>query len=240
MSTPIRRLAAVLAGAAVGVLAFAGPAAAHVTVDPGEAEAGGYARLDFRVPNESDEAATVRLEVNLPEDAPLASVRTLPVPGWTAEMEVRELDEPVDLHGRQITEAVSKITWTADDDAGIDPGEFGEFGVSVGPLPDSGVLIFKVIQVYSDGEESAWIDEPTTDGSEPPGPAPVLTIVPGDGDGDGHGDDAAADEGETDAETAADAEDDGGTVPLVLSIAAAVVSVVALVLAGLAWRRRDT
>jgi len=224
-----------LAAAAVGVLAFAAPAAAHVTVQPGEAPGGSYSRFDFRVPNESDEAATVQLEVNFPEDAPLASVRTIAVPGWTAETEIRDLDTPVEVHGREITEAVSKITWKADsDEDGIQPGQFAEFGVSVGPLPEEGVLIFKVIQLYSDGAESAWIDEPTEDGSEPAEPAPVLTIVPGDGD---HG---TPDGEEAEQSDEAAASSDSDNTPLVISLVAAGVALVALVLAVLAFRKRTT
>lgn len=233
MSGLVRRVGMILAAAAVGVLAFAAPAAAHVTIQPGEAPGGSYGRFDFRVPNESDEAATIRLEVNFPEDAPLASVRTIAVPGWTAETEIRDLDTPVDVHGREITEAVSKITWTADsDDDGIQPGQFAEFGVSVGPLPESGVLIFKVIQVYSDGSESAWIDEPTEDGSEPAEPAPVLTI------GEGEGDHGTSDTDTTTGGDEAAAASDSNGAPLVISLVAAGVSVVALVVALLAFRKR--
>ncbi|HIW63102.1 MAG TPA: YcnI family protein [Candidatus Stackebrandtia excrementipullorum] len=236
MSVSVRRFGAVLAGAAVSVLMFA-PAAAHVTIQPGEAGGGSYSRFDFRVPNESDTASTVRLEVHFPEESPLASVRTIDVPGWSADVETVDLDTPVEVHGRQIDEAVSQITWTADsEDDGIAPGEFAEFGVSAGPLPEEGVLVFKTIQVYSDGAESAWIDEPTEDGSEPAEPAPVLTIVPGDG-GHGHGTDEGADEDESqEAATASD----GGTLPTVMSIVAAGLALAALVVSVMALRKRTS
>lgn len=235
MSALVRRFGAILAAAAVGALVFATPAAAHVTVQPGEAIAGSYARFDFRVPNESDEASTIRLEANFPEDAPLPSVRTIDVPGWTAEIETRELDTPVEVHGREIGEAVSKITWTADsEEDGVAPGEFAEFGVSAGPLPDEGVLIFKVIQIYSDGSESAWIDEPTDDGTEPAEPAPILTIVPG---GDGHGA-PAGDAADSEGDTAA-GDDQGDNTALVISLVSAAVALVSLVVAVLAMRKRS-
>lgn len=235
MSVLVRRIGAVLVAAAIGVLVFAAPAAAHVTIQPGEATAGSYARFDFRVPNESDTASTIRLEVNFPEDAPLASVRTIDVPGWSADVETVELDTPVEVHGREISEAVSKITWTADSESdGVAPGEFAEFGVSVGPLPDEGVLIFKVIQVYSDDSESAWIDEPTEDGTEPAEPAPILTIVPGD---DGHGTPSGEDAGEESDASGSDGETDN--TPLVISLVAAGVAVVSLIVAALALRKRS-
>ncbi|HEX2772424.1 MAG TPA: DUF1775 domain-containing protein, partial [Micromonosporaceae bacterium] len=78
-----RRSAAalVLGAVAVGVFGLAAPASAHVTVNPSEATQGGYARLAFRVPNESDTASTTKVEVVLPENAPVASVSTMPVTG---------------------------------------------------------------------------------------------------------------------------------------------------------------
>src|SRR3954454_5019497 len=105
---------AVLAATVAGLtLALAAPAAAHVTVNPNTATAGGYTKVTFRVPNETDTTDTTKLEVTLPTDNPVASVATRPVPGWTAVAEKSKLAKPITAHGTQITEAVSKITWTA-------------------------------------------------------------------------------------------------------------------------------
>lgn len=172
-----RRLAVVGGSAAALTLLLAVPAAAHVTVNPGTATQGGYATVTFRVPNEQDQASTTKLEVNLPADAPVASVKVRPVPGWTARAETAKLATPITAHGRQITEAVSKITWTADPDSAIKPGEFQQFDVSLGPLPQVKQMIFKALQTYSDGNVVRWIDEPQA-GTEPDHPAPVLTLTP--------------------------------------------------------------
>ena len=96
-----------------GSSAVAAPASAHVTVNPRKAMQGGYAPA--RVPGAERERhrGTVKLEVHLPENAPVASVSTMPVPGWTVTIEKRKLDQPIEVHGSQITEVVSKITWTA-------------------------------------------------------------------------------------------------------------------------------
>ncbi|HEY8533712.1 MAG TPA: YcnI family protein [Micromonospora sp.] len=162
----------------IGVLGVAAPASAHVTVNPREATQGGYGRLAFRVPNESDTASTIKVEVFLPEDAPVASVSTMPVPGWTVTTEKRKIDQPLEVHGSQVTEVISKITWTAEKGGGIKPGEFQEFPVSMGPLPQADRMIFKALQTYSDGKVSRWIEEPPADGGEEPEhPAPVLTLV---------------------------------------------------------------
>jgi periplasmic copper chaperone A len=189
-----------LSASFAGVFVVAAPASAHVTVNPREATQGGYTRVAFRAPTESDTASTTKIEVFLPEAAPIASVSTMPVPGWTVAIEKKKPTTPVEAHGAQITEVVSKITWTAAPNAGIKPGEFMEFPVSLGPLPKVDRLVFKALQTYSDGSVVRWIDEPPANGGEEPeSPAPVLTLTaaaaeaapspsaraaePGDGDG---------------------------------------------------------
>jgi uncharacterized protein YcnI len=137
----VTRAAAV---AAVALVVAAPMAAAHVTVNPGEAPKGGYAALTFRVPTERDDANTTKLEVTFPTDTPIANVRVQPKPGWRYSIERTTLDEPIDNHGEEVTEVVSKITWTGGE---IGPTEFDEFGVSVGPLPtDVEQILFPSLQ----------------------------------------------------------------------------------------------
>jgi uncharacterized protein YcnI len=169
---------AVLVAAVSGlVLAAASPASAHVTVNPDTATPGGYTKVTFRVPNETDNADTTKLEVAFPADQPIASVSVKPVPGWTATPTRSKLATPIKAHDHEITEAVSRIVWTADANAAVKPGQFQEFDVSLGPLPASGQLIFKALQTYSDGTVVRWIDEPTSDGTEPEHPAPTLRLA---------------------------------------------------------------
>ncbi len=214
-SSRMRRLSVATAVAAGAVLAVAGPAAAHVTVDPGEAEQGGYATVNFKVPNERDDAATVKLEVTLPAEHPLTSVMPQPVPGWDVKVETAELDTPIDSHGEKITEAASKVTWSG---GKIEPGTFQQFPVSMGALPeDADQMVFKAIQTYDSDEVVRWIEVPEEGAEEPELPAPVLALEPAEdgghgGDDAGNGDDTepAAAEGGDDAsgDTAAD---DGGS-----------------------------
>src|SRR3954464_5875764 len=108
----LKRSAAVAGTVAALTLGLAVPASAHVTVNPNTAVQGGYAKVTFRVPNESDTARTTKVEVNLPADAPFASVSLKPVAGWTMTAEKAKLAQPIEAHGAQLTDAVSKITWT--------------------------------------------------------------------------------------------------------------------------------
>lgn len=173
-------------GAAGLLVALAAPAAAHVTVQPPEAEVGGYTKLTFRVPNESDSAGTVELEVSFPEDTPFGSARVKPRAGWTAEVEKEKLPEPVEIGHSEVTEAVRSITWTADDGVRIGPGEFDEFEVAVGPLPDTDRLEFPAVQTYEDGEVVAW-DQSTEGEAEPERPAPTLLLHAAGADSHDHG-----------------------------------------------------
>jgi uncharacterized protein YcnI len=174
--------AALLTGAAcaVAVLGFAGAAAAHVVVTPDQATAGSYARLAFRVPTESDTLSTTKVQVFLDTTHPFASVLTQPLPGWTVTTATTKLATPIKTDdGDTVTEAVSQITWTASSPAtAIKPGQFLEFPVSVGPLPDNvDKLAFKALQTYSDGSVTRWIDDTPAGGPEPEHPAPVLAIA---------------------------------------------------------------
>lgn len=169
------------------------PAAAHVTATATTTSAGGYTRITFSVPNESDVASTDGLELTLPEDTPFASVRTRPVPGWTAEITEESLATPATVGEGAITEAASTVTWTADAEHAIGPDQFQTFTVSVGPLPEEGTtLVLPVSQRYTDGRTVAW-DQPTTEAEEEPErPAPSLTVTAAEAHGHTHGAEAGA------------------------------------------------
>ena len=173
----------VLAAGGLAIV-LAAPAAAHVTVQPGEATQGGYTAFAFRVPNERPNAGTVKLEVTLPADHPIGSVRTKPMTGWTAKV-VKQGN------------AVRTITWTAQPGVRINPDEFQEFEVAAGPLPeDTDTLVLATKQSYDNGEVVSWDAPPVADGAaEPEHPAPVLELHPAAGeaghDEAGHDDSAA-------------------------------------------------
>ncbi|SDO12970.1 uncharacterized protein SAMN04487981_108360 [Streptomyces sp. cf386] len=236
----------VATGALTGtaVLALSVPAFAHVSVQPeGTAAKGGYAVVDFKVPNERDDASTTKLEVNFPTDHPLASVMPEAVPGWTAKVTKSTLDKPLEMHGKKITEAVTKVTWTADG-KGIQPGFFQKFPVSVGTLPeDTDELVFKAIQTYSNKEVVRWIEVPQEGQDEPENPAPVLALSAAE---DGHhgasssdqasdSDDAEAAAAKTEAAEPADSSD---TTARVLGVVGIVVGALGVAYGVLAGRRR--
>ncbi|MBY8879198.1 YcnI family protein [Actinacidiphila acidipaludis] len=174
--SPLRTRAAAVAALAGGVvLLSAVPAFAHVTVQPNTAAKGSYSTVAFKVPNEQDKASTVRVEVNLPADHPIASVSLQPVPGWTAQVTTSKLTTPLKTDDGTVDQAVTKIVWTG---GKIAPGQFQQFPVSLGPLPDdAGSLVFKTLQTYDNGDIVRWIEVPQTGQPEPQNPAPSLTLT---------------------------------------------------------------
>ena len=208
-------------------VALAAPAMAdaHVTVQPDTVPAGSFARLDVRVPNERQDASTEQVEVKLPDGFIFVSYE--PVPGWSVEVKEEKLDTPVESHGEQITEQVATVTFTADSPAAaIQPGQFRDFGLSVGVPKDAAegdVLTFPAIQTYDSGEVVRWIGDPESEA-----PAAQVTLTAAEQE---HG---AADAEESEAaESGADDEDDSNA----LAIVALVVGAAGLGLGGFALAR---
>jgi periplasmic copper chaperone A len=205
----------ILAAAVLAVLALAPVAGAHVTLQPEQAPAGGFTRLDVRVPNERDNAGTTKVEVQMPPGFIFVSHE--PVPGWDVELIMRKLDKPVEVFGEQQTEEVGRITFTANGEANaIQPGQFRDFGLSVA-IPEGrpgSKLTFKSLQTYSNGEVVRWIGPPD---SEEPAPQVELTAAEEEG--------AAAPAAQEPAAPAATEEDDDGNG---LAIAALIVGILGL------------
>jgi len=230
---------AALALTAGAALAVAAPLAAmaHVTVDPGQTDAGSYALITVKVPNESETEKTNRVQLNLPTDTPFTSVRFVPVPGWDAELVRSELPEPVMVGESEITEAVTAIVWTAQEGSELGDGGLLLLPISLGPVPDVGSVVLSADQSYTDGSVVSWSE--TEEGAEKPAPVLYVNDAPVDhhgdvaaGDEDAHGDDHASQDEHDDA-TATSSND---PVARGLGIAALVAGLAGLV-AAFAFRR---
>ncbi len=192
-------LTATTAGLALALAAPLG-ASAHVSVSPNDADSGGYSNFQFKALNETEAATTTRVEITLPTDTPIVSVSYQATPGWTTEVITETLPEPVTIGGNELTEAPSRIVFEADAGGGITPGQFQQWTVSFGPLPDVGSLSFPSVQTYDDGSVVNWTasaDEADADSSLKRAPVVYVNDEPA-AEGAGH-DDAAGD-----AETATD------------------------------------
>jgi len=226
---------AVIAMGAGTMLALAAPlaASAHVTVDPGSAEPGAYAVVNVKVPNESETASTVKVEVSLPTDTPFSSVRYVPVAGWSTELVRETLPEPVMVGESEITEAVTKVVWTAQPGSEIAAGQLAIFPLSLGPVPDTGSVSLPAEQYYSDGEVVSWSEA----GEDAEYPAPVLYIndaAPADHHG---GAEAEVEEHGDAAEQTTGSSDD--VLARILGIGGLIVGAVGVVLAVTARRKES-
>jgi uncharacterized protein len=155
----------------LGALTVPATADAHVTLNPPEWEAGGFARFAVRVPNERDNVDTTRVTVRLPENVVSASFQ--PVEGWRRTVEMEQLDEPIAEEGEEpITERLATVTWSG---GRIRPGEFQEFGISFQVPEDAAgrALAFPALQRYADGDVVRWIGAEDADE-----PAPRVEVLP--------------------------------------------------------------
>ena len=203
--------------AVAATLALPAAAQAHVTVQPSQAPAGGFTRLDVRVPSEDPSKPTTKVVVQMPPG--FADASYAPVAGWRVTVAKRKLATPIKTDdGDTLTEELSRLTFTATG-AGIKPGQFQDFGLSLG-IPDKPVgtkLTFKALQTYAGGEVVRWIGAPASEH-----PAPEVTLV------------AAGDTGAAAAASTAGDDEDGGDG---LAIAALVVAALALLAGGAALAR---
>jgi len=218
------------------LLALAAPlaASAHVTIDPAQADPGSYPLINFKVPTESATATTVKVELTLPQDTPFGFVSYTPVAGWTTELVKETLPEPVVTDDGEVTEAVTKVIWTAEAGSELTAEQYGVFPLVLGPVPDTGSIVLAVDQTYSDGTVVSWSET----GADAEHPAPVLYVNDAPAE-DHHHDDAEGDEAsiEVGGDTAAAASDD--SLARVLGIGGLVLGAVAIVIAVTARRKRD-
>jgi uncharacterized protein len=206
------RLCAVTA-VVIASLTLPAAAAAHVTLQPQEATAKAFVREDVRVPNELDNASTIKVDVQLPDGFLFVSYE--PVPGWKTKVTTQKLPKPVKTEDGEVTEQVKRVTWTG---GAVGPGQFQDFPLSV-QVPDKPgqALTFKAIQTYDNGKVVRWIGPP--DAAEP---APQVKVT------------AAQPEHATTSSSSDDSDDDSNT----LGIVALIVGGLGLLAGGAAFATR--
>lgn len=149
------RLAALLA-------ACAGPAAAHVSLQPATATAGAYQVLRFGVGHGCGSQATTAVRIEIPPG--VATARPQPKPGWTLQVERR----------RDQTGEVSAVTWRG---GPLPADQFEELVMLVKLPPAAGRLAFPAVQACGRAEVR-WTEIVPAGGPRPTHPAPTLTVSP--------------------------------------------------------------
>ena len=88
-----------------------GSASAHVVLEYQVAPAGASYKAAFKVGHGCGASPTRQVVVDIP--AGMRGARPMPKPGWTLDVQRDKLAQPYTSHGRNITEDVVRVTWTA-------------------------------------------------------------------------------------------------------------------------------
>lgn len=146
----MRKILLALAAAALP----AGPAGAHITMDPAQAAPHAYVRAALRVGHGCGNAATTRITVRLPEG--VTGARPMPKPGWTLVVTPREGTAAPSGHGSAAE--VATITW----EGGRLPNEhYDEFILRFrAPNTPDATLWFPVRQDCEGGTSTDWAEIP--------------------------------------------------------------------------------
>lgn len=158
--------------AAILAVAVIGPASAHVSAQPSEANAGGYFQTAFSVSHGCQGSATVALRIKLPEG--VLSVKPQHKPGWAVDIKMRKLDGPLpSLHGRPLTETVDEVSWRG---GPLPDNLYDTFGLMM-KLPDTPgqTLYFPVVQECERGL-TRWIEIPNAGESSHELSEPALAV----------------------------------------------------------------
>lgn len=165
--------------AACAVSVCASNSFAHIFLaDPAALGNTGYSAV-LRVDHGCSGSATTAIRVTVP--AGFMGAKPMPKAGWVLSTVVGTLDKPFDDHGKQTTEGVTSITWTATPGNALPDAYFDEF-VLRGNLPGAaGSMGFKVLQTCEKGRVD-WADVPAAGISahDLKSPAAMLEIIPSD------------------------------------------------------------
>lgn len=134
------------------------PALAHIAADPGEAVAGSYQAVRFRVGHGcGDTKATTAVRIEIPPE--MVSARPQPKPGWTLEI-------------TKDGEKVTAVTWRGE----LPADQFDEFALFFKLPAEPQVLAFPAVQTCG-ADDAQWTELP---GPGPRGshPAPTLVLKP--------------------------------------------------------------
>lgn len=164
---------------ASAVCMLAAPAFSHIVLQDKSATAGSTYKAVFQVGHGCQGSATTGLSVQIPTG--FQGAKPYPKAGWTLAAKLGKLAKPYDSHGRQTSEDVTVVSWTAaSKEAALQDAHFDEF-VLRGKLPETaGPLWFKVLQTCENGSND-WSEVPASGASAKglKSPAALLEVTAG-------------------------------------------------------------
>ncbi|WP_343311388.1 DUF1775 domain-containing protein [Bacillus atrophaeus] len=194
---------AFLPAVVASLLFFTVPASAHVSVKPAESAAGSWETYTMKVPVEKDQPTT-KLVLKMPKGVEFQQYE--PVPGWKVSSAKHD-DKSV------------SVTWEATD-GGIQPGQFQQF-TFVAKNPDKAEqAAWDAYQYYKDGSIVEWTGDEDADT-----PHSITQITKSANVTDEHG----ATQTKEESDAAASGPSALDITAIVLSAAAIILSIAALV-----------
>jgi uncharacterized protein YcnI len=182
---------------------FAGMASAHVVVYPQETTQGVYEKFTVRVPSETPDTNTTKVEIKFPDGVTISRVE--PKADWKYEL------------SKDNTGKITGVVFTATG-AGLASTEFTEFNLSGKVAADAKTLSWKAYQTYKNGSIAEWVGAAGSDK-----PASVTNVKAASGSTDSHGHDTGS------SASGHSEEGSDSSLPLILSIAAVVLGALALI-----------
>ena len=163
--------------AAAALLALAGPALAHTTLEAQQAPVASTYKAVLRVGHGCEGAPTLKLRVRIPEG--VINVKPMPKAGWELQTVKASYGKAYDYHGTPTTEGVREIVWTGKLlDEHYDEFVFRAY-LTDSLKPDT-MLYIPVVQECQGGKADRWIEIPAEGRSadDYQYPAPGLKLLP--------------------------------------------------------------
>lgn len=155
---PVRRCRAGIKNciAAVPLIFLLATAAAqaHVVLEQKTATAGSYYKATFMISHGCEGSPTTGIEIEMPE--PMAVVKPMPRPGWKIALQSAPAPAGMTLHGRAVSEVVSRVSWQG---GPLADAHYDEFVMLLQLPPREGPLYFKVLQTCAQGRND-WVGIP--------------------------------------------------------------------------------
>ena len=164
-----------LAVSCVMLAGLAGSAAAHVTLEQGEAAADSTYKAVLRIGHGCEGAATTAIRVQIPEG--LIVAKPMPKPGWQVELKEGDYAKSYDYFDTPVTKGVKEIAWTG----GKLPDNFYDefvFRARVTGFQPGTKIYLPVVQECGTAVDR-WIEIPEAGKSEDDYeyPAPGFTVI---------------------------------------------------------------
>jgi periplasmic copper chaperone A len=160
------------------MLTLANASFGHIVLDEPVALANTSYRATFRIGHGCGASSTTAIRVRIP--AGFQGAKPMPHAGWQLVVRDEKLAVPYKSHGKEVTQDVVEVSWTARTPADALPdAHYDEFTLR-GTVPGSaGPLWFKVLQTCG-GDANDWSEVPAS-GTSTKGlkaPAILLEVLP--------------------------------------------------------------